>query len=72
MAAAGESRAGCQLGVIGQGDWINEAFAEYFSAVAVQKISSEADPENPLSKHGYLINLHDHLRIYLNLCAILW
>jgi hypothetical protein len=28
---------------VGQGDWINEAFAEYFSAIAVQKISSEAD-----------------------------
>ena len=27
----------------GQGDWINEASAEYFSAVAVQKISSEAE-----------------------------
>jgi hypothetical protein len=25
----------------GQGDWINEAFAEYFSAVAVQELSSE-------------------------------
>jgi aminopeptidase N len=25
----------------GQGDWINEAFAEYFSAVAVQKVLSE-------------------------------
>jgi hypothetical protein len=28
---------------VGQGDWINEAFAEYFSAIAVQKISSEAE-----------------------------
>jgi len=27
----------------GQGDWINEAFAEYFSALAVQKISSEQE-----------------------------
>ena len=27
----------------GQGDWINEAFAEYFSAVAVKKISSEKE-----------------------------
>ncbi|MGA3344417.1 MAG: M1 family aminopeptidase [Terracidiphilus sp.] len=26
----------------GQGDWINEAFAEYSSAVAVEKLSSEA------------------------------
>ena len=25
----------------GQGDWINEAFAEYFSATAVQKVSGE-------------------------------
>jgi len=28
---------------VGQGDWINEAFAEYFSAVAVEMISSEAE-----------------------------
>ncbi len=28
---------------VGQGDWINEAFAEYFSAVAVQKINSDAE-----------------------------
>lgn len=28
---------------VGQGDWINEAFAEYYSAVAVQKVSSEAE-----------------------------
>lgn len=27
----------------GQGDWINEAFAEYFSAVAVEKVSSEQE-----------------------------
>lgn len=26
---------------VGQGDWINEAFAEYFSAIAVEKLSSE-------------------------------
>lgn len=26
----------------GQGDWINEAFAEYFSAIAVEKLNSEA------------------------------
>ena len=26
----------------GQGDWINEAFAEYFSAVAVENLNSEA------------------------------
>lgn len=32
----------------GQGDWINEAFAEYFSAVAVQKIESERDFQNVL------------------------
>jgi hypothetical protein len=25
----------------GQGDWINEAFAEYFSAIAVEKLTSE-------------------------------
>ena len=28
---------------VGQGDWINEAFAEYFSAIAVQKISTEVE-----------------------------
>jgi len=28
---------------VGQGDWINEAFSEYFSAVAVEMISSEAE-----------------------------
>jgi len=28
---------------IEQGDWVNEAFAEYFSAIAVQKISSEEE-----------------------------
>jgi hypothetical protein len=27
----------------GQGDWINESFSEYFSSVAVQKISSEEE-----------------------------
>lgn len=27
----------------GQGDWINEAFAEYFSAVAMQKFSSDQE-----------------------------
>jgi len=27
----------------GQGDWINEAFAEYYSAIAVQKLSSQAE-----------------------------
>jgi aminopeptidase N len=30
----------------GQGDWINESFAEYFSAVAVQKIESEKEFES--------------------------
>jgi len=28
---------------VGQGDWINEAFSEYFSAIAVQELSSEED-----------------------------
>jgi hypothetical protein len=28
---------------VGQGDWINEAFAEYFSAIAVQRLSSEQE-----------------------------
>ena len=31
---------------VGQGDWINEAFAEYFSAVAVERISSGAEFRN--------------------------
>lgn len=32
----------------GQGDWINEAFAEYFSALAVEKIGSEQQFESVL------------------------
>jgi len=28
---------------VGQGDWINEAFAEYFSAIAVQELVSQED-----------------------------
>jgi aminopeptidase N len=35
----------------GQGDWINEAFAEYFSAVAVQKIVSEQHFDSVLEKY---------------------
>jgi len=35
----------------GQGDWINEAFAEYFSAVAVQKISSEQEFRSVLADY---------------------
>ncbi|HUM03953.1 MAG TPA: M1 family aminopeptidase [Terriglobales bacterium] len=34
-----------------QGDWINEAFAEYFSAVAVQKIASEKDFKDVLNDY---------------------
>lgn len=34
-----------------QGDWINEAFAEYFSAVAVEKILSEQEFESVLEKY---------------------
>jgi hypothetical protein len=33
----------------GQGDWINEAFAEYYSAVAVQKIVAEANFQGVLA-----------------------
>ena len=32
----------------GQGDWINEAFAEYYSAVAVQNVASQEQFENVL------------------------
>jgi hypothetical protein len=35
----------------GQGDWINESFAEYFSAVAVQKIESEKDFQSVLEDY---------------------
>ena len=35
----------------GKGDWINEASAEYFSAIAVQKISSEAEFKNILDDY---------------------
>jgi Peptidase family M1 domain len=41
----------------GQGDWINEAFAEYFSAVAVQKISSEQQFASVLD--GYRKNVRE-------------
>ncbi len=35
----------------GQGDWVNEAFAEYFSVVAVQKISSDEDFRKVLASY---------------------
>jgi aminopeptidase N len=35
----------------GQGDWINEAFAEYFSAVAVEKIASQSQFESVLAQY---------------------
>lgn len=35
----------------GQGDWINEAFAEYFSAIAVQKILSEQQFDGVLDQY---------------------
>jgi hypothetical protein len=35
----------------GQGDWINEAFAEYFSAIAVQKIASQSQFESVLANY---------------------
>ena len=40
----------------GQGDWINEAFAEYFSLVAVQKIDSQEEFENYLKKYKNYVN----------------
>lgn len=41
----------------GQGDWVNEAFAEYFSAIAVQKISSGEDFQKVLA--GYRKNVNE-------------
>jgi len=35
----------------GQGDWINEAFAEYFSVIAVQKIVSEQQSDSVLETY---------------------
>ena len=35
----------------GQGDWINEAFAEYFSAVAVEKVVSDEQFESVLERY---------------------
>jgi hypothetical protein len=35
----------------GQGDWINEAFAEYFSAVAVEELSSEQEFRNIIAEY---------------------
>jgi aminopeptidase N len=35
----------------GQGDWINEAFAEYFSAVAVEKVNSEEQFAGTLERY---------------------
>jgi aminopeptidase N len=43
----------------GEGDWINEAFAEYFSAVAVQKLSSQEQFESVLD--NYRKQVHDLL-----------
>jgi len=40
----------------GQGDWINETFAEYFSAVADQRIISEEKFQNDLNKYLSLAN----------------
>jgi Peptidase family M1 domain len=37
----------------GQGDWINEAFAEYYSAFAVQKIVSQQQFESLLEKYRH-------------------
>ncbi len=36
---------------VGQGDWVNEAFAEYFSALSVREISSEAEFRNILEDY---------------------
>jgi len=35
----------------GQGDWINEAFAEYFSALAVRELVSEAEFNSALERY---------------------
>jgi hypothetical protein len=35
----------------GQGDWINEAFAEYWSAVAVERIAGEQQFQNVLERY---------------------
>ncbi|MBD3414906.1 MAG: hypothetical protein GF421_10805 [Candidatus Aminicenantes bacterium] len=40
----------------GQGDWINETFAEYFSSVAEQRIISEEIFQNNLNKYRSLTN----------------
>jgi hypothetical protein len=36
---------------VAQGDWINESFAEFFSAVAVQKIVTEEEFENTVANY---------------------
>ncbi len=36
---------------VGQGDWINEAFAEYFSAVAMQRLVSDAQFQSILADY---------------------
>ena len=44
----------------GQGDWINETFAEYFSLVSIQKIASEEEYHQCIEKYTNLIeNLPD-------------
>jgi hypothetical protein len=40
----------------GQGDWINETFAEYFSLIAVQKISSNEEFEKYIKKYEEYVN----------------
>lgn len=40
----------------GQGDWINEAFAEYFSSVAAQRIMSEKKFRDILEKYREHVN----------------
>lgn len=40
----------------GQGDWINEAFAEYFSAIAVKEVASQEQFENVLKYYRQQVN----------------
>jgi hypothetical protein len=40
----------------GQGDWINETFAEYFSLIAVQRISSKQEFEKYIRRYEEYVN----------------
>jgi aminopeptidase N len=39
-----------------QGDWINEAFAEYFSAIAAEKLSSEEEFRNIMAGYRKMVS----------------